>query len=155
MAGVELDLRSDVASIFSCKTATMNPMAMAKFFYIIYEGVLLLLFINGCHNGGLLGPISTYFGIIETNAHSILHFYCFVWLKRESHLPTLHIKIQENKDFYMRLLAFLEYIIKSCTNNNASFDTLHHTCLDVYKANTVKDFTAQLKKISKAIAKKV
>lgn len=35
LAGVELDLGSDVASVFACKISTMNPVAIAKFFHII------------------------------------------------------------------------------------------------------------------------
>lgn len=54
----------------------------------------------------------------------------------------------------MRLLAFQEYIIEYSANNNTFSDILHHACSDVRKANTTKDFTAQFKKDSKAVAKK-
>ena len=55
----------------------------------------------------------------------------------------------------MRLLAFLKQIIKCSANNNALFNILHHVCPDAYEPNTIKNFTAQLKKDSKAGAKKV
>ena len=55
----------------------------------------------------------------------------------------------------MRLLVFLEHIIKCSAKNDVPFDVLYHACLNAYRANTTEDFTAQLKKDSKAIAKKV
>lgn len=85
----------------------------------------------------------------------LLHLYCLVWLKGASHLPTLRTKIQSNKDFCMRLLAFLEHIIKYFTNNDTLFNALYHTYPDAREANTIEDFTARLKKNSKVVAKKV
>ena len=99
--------------------------------------------------------MSIYFGIIETNGYDMLHLHCLVWLKRALYLPTLYAKIQDNKDFYVRLLAFLECIIKFSTNDNTLSDVLHYTCFNTHEANTTEDFMAQLKKDSKAVAKKV
>lgn len=106
LARVKLDLRLDVAFIFARKTATINLVAMAKFFYIIYKRVLLFLLANRCHDEGLLGPILTYFGIVKTGVYGMLYLHCLVWLKGALHLPNLYAKIQGNKDFGMRLLAF-------------------------------------------------
>ena len=155
LAGVELDLGANIASVFARKTATMNPVAVAKFFHIICEGVLLSLFASGSRDGGLLGPVSTYFGTVETNGRGMLHLHCLVWLKGASHLPTLRAKIQGNEDFRVRLLAFLEHIIKCSANDDAPSDALHHACPDAREANTTEDFTAQLKEDSEAVAKKV
>lgn len=93
LAGVELDLRPDVAFVFAYKTATMNPMAIAKFFHMIFKGVLLSLFANGCCDGGLLRPVSTYFGKVKTNGGGMFYFYYLVWLKRASYLLNLCVKI--------------------------------------------------------------
>ena len=93
LAGVELDLGSDVASVFARKTATMNPVAVAKFFHIICKAVLLSLFASEHLDGGLLRPVSTFFGTVETNGCDMLHLHCLVWLKGASHLPTLRAKI--------------------------------------------------------------
>ena len=51
---------------------------MAKFIDIIYKAVLLFLFANEHRDGGLLKPISTYFGIVEINGRGILHLHCLV-----------------------------------------------------------------------------
>lgn len=133
----------------------MNPVAMSKFFDIIYKSVLLSLFVSQYHDSGLLGPVLIYFGIVETNSCDMLYLHCLVWLKRASHLLTLHVKIQENEEFHIRLLAFLEYIIKCLAKNDALSDILHHACPNTREANTTQDFTAQLKKDSKVVAKKV
>ena len=79
----------------------------------------------------------------------------FDLVKKTSYLPTLYAKILKNKKFFMKLLAFLKYIIKYSAKYNAFFDILHHVYLTTHKVNIIKNFTAQLKKKSKAIAKKV
>ena len=55
----------------------------------------------------------------------------------------------------MRLLAFLESIIKYSTNDDTLSDALHHACPNVRKANITEDFTAQLNKDNGGVAKKV
>lgn len=72
----------------------------------------------------------------------MLYLHCLIQFKRVSHLPILHTKIQGNKEFCMKLLAFLESIIKCFIKYNALSDTLHHTCSNTQEANTIKNFTA-------------
>lgn len=55
----------------------------------------------------------------------------------------------------MRLLIFLELIIKCSANDDASFKVLHHIYPDKSKTNIPKDFMVQLKKDSKAVIKKI
>lgn len=55
----------------------------------------------------------------------------------------------------MRLLAFLEHIIKYSVNIDARSDALHHICPNACETNTTEDFMAQLDENSKVIAKKV
>lgn len=152
---VKLYLKVDIASVFIYKIAIISPVAIAKFFHIIYKAVLLFLFISRSCNRSLLRLILTYIDIIKINGCSILYLHYLVWLKEISHLLILHTKIQSNKDFYIRLLTFLEYIIKCSANNNVSFNTLHHACSDMHKVNTIKNFMTQLKKNNKVVAKKV
>lgn len=155
LAKVELDLGADIAFVFACKTATINLMAVAKFFHIIYKGALLSLFASESCDGGLLKPVLTYFDTIKTNDYGMLYLHCLVWLKQASYLPILRAKIQGNKNFGVRLLAFPEYIIKCSANNNTFYDALHHIYPDTRKTNITEHFTAWLKEVSKAIAKKV
>ena len=67
----------------------MNPVAVAKFFYIIYDAVFMSLFAAGQTKEGLLGPILNYFAIVKTNGREMLHLHCLVWLKSVSHLAIL------------------------------------------------------------------
>ena len=150
-----MDLGSDVVFTFARKTSTMNLVVIAKFFHIICKKILLSLFASKYCDGSLLKPISTYFDMIKINGCNMFYLHYLVWLKKESYLLTLYAKIQENKDFCMRLLAFLEHIIKCSANDDIFSDALHYSCFDAYKANTIKDFIAQFKENSKTIAKKV
>ncbi len=53
---------------FARMTATMNPIAVARFFEAICCGIFEHLLATGSKDRGLLGPISTYFGTVETNS---------------------------------------------------------------------------------------
>ena len=61
--------------------ATINPVAIAKFFHIICRGLLMSLLAAGELERGLLGLISNYFATVETNMHGMLHLHCLVWLR--------------------------------------------------------------------------
>lgn len=58
------------------------------------------------------GPVSAYFGTIETNGWRMLHFHCLVCLKRIFSFSNLHKKIIDKDKFKTRLLLFLDQIIK-------------------------------------------
>lgn len=51
----------------------------------------------------------------------------------------------------MRLLTFLEHIMKCSTKDDTPSDILHHASSDMREANIIEDFIAQLKKNNKAI----
>ena len=93
LAGVKHELSSKIQSTFHCKTATINPVAVAKFFNIICNVVFILLFAAGQIERGLLGPISNYFATIKTNGRGMLHLHYLVWLKGVSYLATLQFQI--------------------------------------------------------------
>lgn len=88
-ASIELELLSNIRSIFWHKTVTINPIPVAKLFYIICDTIFMSLFGTGQIEGRLLGPILNYFDIIETNSCKMLHLHCLVWLKSVLHLATL------------------------------------------------------------------
>ncbi len=91
LTSIKLELSNKIQSIFWCKTATMNPITIAKFFNIICDAIFIFLFDVGQTERGLLGPVSNYFGTIETKGYRMLPLYCLVWLKSVSYLATLQI----------------------------------------------------------------
>lgn len=56
----------------------MNSIAVAKFIHIIYDTIFISLFGTSQIEGGLLGPISNYFGIVEINRHRILYLHYLI-----------------------------------------------------------------------------
>lgn len=89
LAGIQLDPGKDIMSAFTRKTATMNPVAMAKFFHVICNAVFKSLLAARHQERGLFGPITTYFATVETNGRGMLHLHCLLWLAGLSHLATL------------------------------------------------------------------
>lgn len=58
--------------------ATMNLVAITKFFHIIYKALFVSLLAAGEVKGGLLGLISNYFVMVKTNEYGILYLHCLV-----------------------------------------------------------------------------
>ncbi|WP_375449088.1 hypothetical protein [uncultured Nostoc sp.] len=74
------------AEAFARMTATMNPVAVARFFEATCRGIFEHLLAAGSKDGWLLGPVSTYFGTVETNGRGMLHLHCLVWLRGAFHI---------------------------------------------------------------------
>lgn len=55
------------AEVLARKTAIMNPVAVTYFFEATCHGIFEHLLVAGSKDEGLLGPVSTYFGTVETN----------------------------------------------------------------------------------------
>lgn len=75
---VELYLNSKTKSAFVQTIAIINPVAIAKFFYIICKALFLSLLADGKVERGLLGQIFIYFATVEINRHKIIYLHCFV-----------------------------------------------------------------------------
>ena len=56
----------------------MNPVAIAKFFHIIYDIIFMSLFSIGETIRGLFEPILNYFVTIKTNGHEMLYLHRLV-----------------------------------------------------------------------------
>ena len=77
------------AEVFARMTAIMSSVAVACFFEATCCGIFEYLLAAGSKDGGLLGPISTYFGTVETNGRGILHLHYLVWLCDTFHISQL------------------------------------------------------------------
>ena len=75
--------------VFARMTATMNPVAVTRFFEAICRSIFEYLLAAGYKDGGFFGPVSTYFGTVETNGRGMLHLYCLVWLRDAFHISQL------------------------------------------------------------------
>ncbi len=90
----------------------MNPVTVATFFHETCRGIFDYLLRAGSSDGGLFGPVSTYFGTVETNGRGMLHLHCLVWLKGMSSFSDLRRKIVDEDGFKAWLLSFLDQVIR-------------------------------------------
>lgn len=72
--------------VFIRMIATMNSVAMSRFFEGMYCGIFEHLLTAGSKDRKLFGPISTYFGTVEINGRGMLYLYCLVWLYGVFHI---------------------------------------------------------------------
>lgn len=60
---------------------------------------------------GILGPVQTYYGMVEAQNRGSLHLHAFIWLKNSVH-PNDFAKKIEDKNFANRLLEYVCNCIK-------------------------------------------
>lgn len=56
----------------------MNPIAVVQFFKAIYTGIFKCFLATRSIERGLLGTVSIYFGMLETNGQGMLYLHCLV-----------------------------------------------------------------------------
>jgi hypothetical protein len=115
LAGVELPLDGLSEDIQRIRhhTATMNPAAVAQFFYTVCSGIFEALLQANSGECGILGHISNYFGVVETNGRGMLHLHCLVWLTGNIGFHDLRTRLQDDAEFAARMINYLQAIIKT------------------------------------------
>ena len=113
LAGVSLPVSDGAASAFKTATATMNPVAIATFFDETCKAIFDHLLAAGSSEDRLFGPMSTYFGTVETNGRGMLHLHCLVWLKGMTNISNFRQRMRGDPDYLSRLIRFLDHIIKA------------------------------------------
>ncbi len=99
------------AEIFARMTAIMNPIAMARFCETMCHSIFKHLLATGSNDRGLFGPISTHFGIVETNGQGILHLHCLVWFCDIFYITQLCKRLQANFEYAACVVEFINRII--------------------------------------------
>ncbi|CAF4863642.1 unnamed protein product, partial [Rotaria sp. Silwood2] len=111
LAGVKLDLDNiqNEQLMDTYKRAEIiasHPVANAKFFHLLITNILNTMII-----GGVLGPIKTYFGTVESQGRGSLHLHFLIWLDHDMKPADMKEKIQD-VNFRDKLKAYLQDIIK-------------------------------------------
>jgi hypothetical protein len=71
---------TDMATSAVCKIiATSDPVAVAQFFHTTCKAILDGLLGSKPGETGILGDISNYFGVVESNGRGMLHLHALVW----------------------------------------------------------------------------
>lgn len=84
---------------FAKMIATMNLVAMACLFEAMCCGIFEHLLAADCKDGGVLGPIFTYYGTIKTNDQEMLYLHCLVWLCNAFHITQLCEQLQADSEY--------------------------------------------------------
>ncbi len=120
LAGIRLPVSDNKASAFKTVTATMNPVVIATFFNETCTAIFDHFLAAGSIESGLFGPLSTYFGIVETNRRGMLHLHCLVWLTEMTNLSNFRQKFCGDPSYLGRLLYSLDHIITTSLSVHSS-----------------------------------
>jgi hypothetical protein len=114
LAGVSLscDELSTEAQRIRRLTAQMNPVAVAQFFHHICKGVFDTLLAAGKDRTGILGDVSNYFGVVETNGRGMLHLHSLIWLSGNLEFFSLRDRLQCDPVFADRMIHYISSVIK-------------------------------------------
>jgi helitron helicase-like protein/PIF1-like helicase len=93
-------------------TAQMNPVAVAQFFHHICVGLFDALLAAGKGKMGILGEVSNYFGVVETNGRGMLHLHTLVWLAGNLEFFTLRDRLQCDPVFASKMIRYISSIIR-------------------------------------------
>lgn len=93
-------MSDNIASAPKTAMATINPIAIATFFNKTYTTIIDHLLAAGSIKDRLFDPVSTYFGIVETNERGMLHLYCLVWLTGMTNLSNFRQRICGNSCYF-------------------------------------------------------
>ncbi|HEX3642076.1 MAG TPA: hypothetical protein VHV10_12365, partial [Ktedonobacteraceae bacterium] len=68
----------------------------------------------------ILGEVSHYAGVVETNGRGMLHQHGFIWLTGNLDFPMLRQKLLSNPEFKSRVVEYLQSIINESVDEDAA-----------------------------------
>lgn len=138
--------------------ATSNPVAVAEFFHHVCKAVLDGLFATNTGQIGILGDLSNYFAVVETNGRGMLHLHGLAWARGNLAFDSLRDRLLQNSDFAARIIRYLESIITQGVDESIPHDpevnlpTVPPSAKDVESDD---DFHLRLSHDSNCVARKM
>ncbi|KAJ5367173.1 hypothetical protein N7541_001114 [Penicillium brevicompactum] len=102
---------TSLSSAIRCETTTSDPVAVARFFHCTCKAVLDGLLGSKPADMGILGDVSNYFGVVESNGRGMLHLHTLVWMRGNLGFNQLRDRILADSHFADRMIKFLESVI--------------------------------------------
>ena len=102
------------------RTAVGNPVVVAEFFHLTMKAFFTAFLRTGTGESGILGEVSHYAGVVETNGRGMLHLHGFIWLTGNLDFPILRQKLLSDPEFKGRLVEYLQSIISESVDEVAA-----------------------------------
>lgn len=135
ICGVDIDFEDALNKFPSGYTRSQitasHPVSTSKFFNYFIENI-----INALIMGGVLGPIDSYFGPVESQGRGSLHTHFLLWLSHKLKPKQLLEEICD-PEFRKNLINYLEDVVKETTEKN-SFD-LTNSQIPMSDKNDIND----------------
>jgi hypothetical protein len=102
------------------RTAVANPVVVAEFFHLTMEAFFGAFIRCGTKECGVLGEVSDYAGVSETNGRGMLHLHGFIWLSGNIDFPNLRQRLLNDAEFKCRVIEYLQSIITESVDDDAA-----------------------------------
>jgi hypothetical protein len=104
-------------------TAIPNPVAVTEFFYHACKAIFDGLLASNTGHIGILGDVSNYYGVVETNGRGMLHLQALVWVRGNVGFRTLRRRVLEDMTFAASMISYLDKIIIQGVDENVPLDS--------------------------------
>ncbi len=116
LAGNEIDIDAEFPNVppprERARIVSQQPVACAKYFDITVKAFINCILRCGKKEGGVLGHVSAFYGVVEEQGRGSLHLHSFVWLEGYTSPTKLREQMIQDEDFKRSVLAYLENTIK-------------------------------------------
>lgn len=116
---LEIPIPRSTADIIR-RTAVGNPVVVAEFFKLTMDAFFTAFLRTGTGECGILGEVSNYAGVVETNGRGMLHLHGFIWLTGNIDFPVLRQKLLSDPEFKVRVIDYLQSIIQASIDEDAA-----------------------------------
>jgi hypothetical protein len=104
-------------SDYRSKLAAEHPVDNSEFFHVIIREILGSLFgFKNTDMSGIFGPVTTYYGMVESQNRGTLHIHMLLWLKNAPSPDALYNQLESDSQFKDRLFQYLDSIIHQDTD---------------------------------------
>jgi Helitron helicase-like domain at N-terminus len=93
---------------------------VAVFFYHIIKAFFAAFLRTRTGESGILGEVSHYAGVVETNGRGMLHLHGFIWLTGNLDFPMLQQKLLSDSEFKGRVVEYLQSIMNESVDEDAA-----------------------------------
>ncbi|PMD37128.1 hypothetical protein L207DRAFT_585483 [Hyaloscypha variabilis F] len=113
MAGVHVTPHLTKAQLSDLRrrSAMGNLGLVAQYFDNVIQSFFKHLLCSATEKVGILGPIVSHFGVVETNARKMYYLYGFAWLAGNIDFDKLGVRVIRSPDFRNRLASYLTSVV--------------------------------------------
>jgi hypothetical protein len=112
LAGEELLLDEPGVKTKLLRLTIKNPSLVAQFFHVVVTSFFTCFFKTLSREPGILGTVTSHFGVVESTTRMMLHLHGFAWLAGNFGAANFYQRLKSDPEFKSRVLTYIRSIIR-------------------------------------------